>query len=346
MAGPFVISVESLNKSVSAVEGQSILDALLRDEIWIPHSCTQGTCGSCKVRVIEGNVDHRASPLYTLSQEERDGGVALACQSCALSNTTIVPINSFEIDDRMPRHKLADYDGVVASIERVSGSVYRLGLKLDVDMQFNPGQYAELEIPGTGIRRQYSMSNRPLDEVVTFDLKYVSGGVASEWLVTDAQIGDPIRVTGPYGQFGFHTAQSGTSVILLAGGTGLAPMRPIIWDVLSNDLVESVYLYHGDREASDLYDVEFFRELERSDKRFIYRPALSRGPAAGWDGAIGRVTDLVVEDFATCRGMSALICGSPGFVESASRSLKRRRMAPRLVVSEEFTHAIIENATV
>jgi NAD(P)H-flavin reductase/ferredoxin len=341
MARQFTIEVDSAKKTAACDEGQSVLDAFLREDIWVPHSCTQGTCGSCKIKLLRGSVDHRASPLYTLSQEERENSVALACQCAPLSDLTVEPINSFTSDDRIPRHTLADYSGVVIGLEDIASSVRRLTVKLDTAMNFNPGQYAEIVVPGLGVRRQYSISSNASDpSTVVFDVKYTKGGVASEWLFGGAALGNEVAITGPYGQFGLHTRQD-EEVIMLAGGTGLAPMKSIITSVLAGDLAPKVYLYHGDREVLDLYDFEYFRDLESSDERFVFRPAVSRGVQSnGWEGRTGRVTDLVAEDFASCKGMSALVCGSPGFVDSAARSLKRRRMAPRLIIREEFTHAI------
>jgi NAD(P)H-flavin reductase/ferredoxin len=345
VAGKFTVEVDSVKKTAACEGGQSVLDAFLREDIWVPHSCTQGTCGSCKIKVLRGTVDHRSSPLYTLSQEERDDSVALACQCAPVSDLTVEPINSFACDDRIPRHTLADYSGVVIGLEDIASSVRRLTVKLEAAMTFNPGQYAEVTVPGLGVRRQYSISSNASDpSTLAFDVKYTQGGAGSEWLFGRAALGDEVAITGPYGQFGLHTPQE-EEVIMLAGGTGLAPMKSIITSVLAGDLAPKVYLYHGDREVLDLYDFEYFFELESSDSRFVFRPAISRGVQSdGWEGRTGRVTDLVTEDFASCKGMSALVCGSPGFVESAAKSLKRRRMAPRLIVREEFTHAVPEPA--
>jgi len=345
VAGKFTIEVASVKKSAACGEEQSVLDAFLREDIWVPHSCTQGTCGSCKIKVLGGTVDHRSSPLYTLSQEERDDSVALACQCAPVSDLTVEPINSFACDDRIPRHTLADYAGVIVGLEDIASSVRRLTVKLDAAMAFNPGQYVEITVPGLGVRRQYSISSNASDpSTLAMDVKYTAGGAASEWLFTRASVGEEVAITGPYGQFGLHAAQD-EEVIMLAGGTGLAPMKSIITSVLAGGLAPKVYLYHGDREVLDLYDFEYFRDLESADDRFVFRPAVSRGVQSdGWEGRIGRVTDLVAEDFASCKGMSALVCGSPGFVDSAAKSLKRRRMAPRLIIREEFTHAVPEPA--
>ena len=331
------IQGQSKNVDVNVSGDQSILDATLRANEWLPHSCTQGTCGTCKLRVLRGDVDHGASPEYTLTADERADGLALSCMACPRSDLTVEPIGGV-VDDGTPRHPLRDFSGTVASLDDVAANTRRLRVRLDEPMEFNAGQYAELIVPDKGASRQYSMANPPSEnEVLEFHVKLTPGGIATDgWIFSSLRVGDRIDLRGPLGQFNLALPQE-EPALLIGGGTGLAPLKSIVQHALSNDLAPEIYLYHGGRRYEDLYDVEFFRNLDRESPTFHYRPALSE---QSWDGASGMVTDVVLSDFTSCKGMSAYLCGPPAMVEAAVKALKRRRMAPRLIFREEFTVAV------
>lgn len=331
----FQLTIDGTDTSLSVEPGQSMLDAALRAAAWIPHSCTQGTCGTCKVRVLCGAVDHRDSPDYTLTADERCGGLALACRATPTQDVRIQPVGA--VDDGVPRHPLRDYTATVIALEDIARDIRRLVVEPDTPMAFNAGQYAELIVPGHGVARQYSMANPPDGpRVLEFHVKRTPGGVATEgWIFAGLAVGDPVALRGPLGQFHLVHPQP-EPAILIGGGTGLAPLVSIARHALSHNLVPEVFLYHGGRREEDLYDVEVFRELERVDGRFHYRPALSEQE---WSGATGMVTDVVVEDFLSCKGMSAYLCGPPAMVAAAQKALKRRRMPPRQIRREEFTPA-------
>ncbi|WP_322790551.1 FAD-binding oxidoreductase [Mycolicibacterium helvum] len=311
---------------------QSILDAALRADVWLPHSCTQGTCGTCKIRVIRGDLCHNGSPDYTLTCAERSSGLALSCMATPLSDLTVEPLTA--VDGEVPHHRLRDYCGTVIVLEDIAHATKRLVVKLDDDMSFNAGQYCELIVPGSGVARQYSMANPPSQtRNLELHIKLTPGGVATEgWIFRSLQVGDRITLRGPLGQFHLVKKQD-EPAILIGGGTGLAPLKSIVQHALSEDLVPELYLYHGGRRRCDLYDADFFERLAHQHRNFHYRPALSE---QDWDGATGLVTEVVTNDFASCRGMSAFLCGPPPMVDAAVRALKRRRIAPRLIFREVF----------
>ncbi len=329
------VTIAGQDESLTVTEDQPILDAALRANAWIPHSCTQGTCGTCKLKVLCGEIDHRASPEYTLTAEERENGMALACMASPRSNLTVEPIGA--VDDGVPHHPLKDYSGTVISLDDIAANTRRLVVELDSDMTFNAGQYCELVVPGTSIGRQYSMANPPGEpRHLEFHIKLTPGGLATEgWIFTSLSVGDPIGLRGPLGQFNL-VAEQAEPAILIGGGTGLAPLKSIVRHGLEHRLLPEIFLYHGGRRREDLYDGDYFAELAQSHSNFHYRPALSE---ENWDGATGLVTDVVLDDFASCKGMSAYLCGPPPMIAASVKALKRRRMAPRLIFREEFTPA-------
>ncbi len=316
-------------------DGQSILDAALRANAWMPHSCTQGTCGTCKLKVLCGEVDHGASPEYTLTTAERADGLALGCMATPKSDLIVETLGV--VDDGVPHHPLRDYTATVTELVDVAANTRRLVIELDDDLAFNAGQYCELLIPGTTVGRQYSMASPPRDaRRLEFHVKLTPGGLATDgWIFSSLSVGDAISLRGPLGQFNLVHEQT-EPAILIGGGTGLAPLKSIVRHALEHALVPELFLYHGGRRREDLYDVEYFTELSQQHNNFHYRPALSEEE---WAGATGMVTDVVVADFTSCKGMSAYLCGPPAMVEAAVKSLKRRRMAPRKIFREEFTVA-------
>lgn len=319
---------------LSVAAGQTVLDAALRAGAWLPHSCTQGTCGTCKLKVLCGRVDHGGSPEYTLTAAEREAGLALGCMAVPCGDLTVEPVGG--AGDGAPHHPLRDHAGSVAVLDDIAAETRRLVVELDEPMAFHAGQYAELLTPA-GVARQYSMANAPSEtRRLEFQIKRTPGGIASDtWVFGSLRAGDRVALRGPLGQFRLVRPQP-EPAILIGGGTGLAPLKSIAQHALSADLLPELFLYHGGRRRQDLYDVEFFRELAARDPRFHYRPALSE---EAWEGATGLVTEVVLADFASCKGMSAYLCGPPAMVEAAVKGLKRRRMAPRRIHREEFTPA-------
>ncbi|SFS96726.1 NADH:ubiquinone reductase (Na(+)-transporting) subunit F [Saccharopolyspora flava] len=331
------VRIDPLDRSTRCAAGQSILESCLRDDIWLPHSCTQGTCGSCKMKVLSGEVDHRDSSEYTLTPEEREAGIALGCQATPRSALVLEPVEQVDPDDGVPRHPLRDHTGTVVGLDDIARDIRRLVVELDEPMSFNPGQYAEILVPGTGAARQYSMANPPSETSrLEFHVRRTPGGIATDgWMFAGLAVGERIELKGPLGDFGMPVAQE-EPAILIAGGTGLAPLKSIVRHALDHDLAPELHLYHGGRSRQDLYDVEFFTDLARRHPHFGYRPCLSE---EDWDGATGLVTDVVLADFQSCRGLSAYLCGPPGMVEAGVKALKRRRMAPRKIFREEFLDA-------
>ncbi len=333
----FRVELARSTTSFEVAPNQAILDAALRANAWIPHSCTQGTCGTCKLKVLSGTVDHADSPEYTLSTEERANGLTLACRAIPQGDLVVEPLGAS--DDGVPHHPLRDYTAEVVVLEDIAADTRRLVVELDSPMAFNAGQYCELIVPESGVARQYSMANPPDENRrLEFHIKRTPGGLATDgWIFRSLEVGDRFDLKGPLGQFHLVN-QCEETAVLIGGGTGLAPLKSIVRHALHLALLPEIHLYHGGRRQVDLYDVEFFTALEREHPNFHYHPALSEEE---WDGATGMVTDVVADDFATCKGMRAYLCGPPVMVASAVKTLKRRRMSPRLILREEFTPAPI-----
>lgn len=331
-------AISVAGRRVECIEDQSILESLLRAGVWMPNSCNQGTCGTCKLQVLSGEVDHRDSPQDTLSAEERTQGLALACQARPLRDTEVALCGSKEARST---HVLRDLAGTVTGVEEIARDTRRILLDLDEALDFSAGQYIELTVPGTIERRQYSLANTAEEnKVLELHVRRVPGGLASDqWLFGTVAVGDRVEGLGPLGDFHAPPAEedAGEPMVLIGGGTGLAPLVGIVRTALARHPNREVVLYHGVRGESDLYDGGVFAELGASYDGFRFVPVLSDETSP--DHRSGFPTDAFFEDIPSCRGWSGWLCGPPPMVEAGVKAFKRRRMTPRLIHREKFTPA-------
>lgn len=318
---------------------QPMLDAFLRAGVWMPNSCNQGTCGTCKLRVVNGAVDHRDSPADTLTEDERAAGLALACQARLRSNVVVVETAG---GAARATHPLRDLTATVREIQDIARDTRRLRLGLPEPLAFNAGQYVELTVPGTGVRRQYSLVNTAdEDKVLELHVRLVPGGAATEqWIFAGLSVGEQVQVTGPLGDFFLppEDEDDGGPMALVGGGTGLAPLIGLARTALSRDPSRKVVLYHGVRGAADLYDLDLMAELADSCPGFSFLPVLSHEPGNS-TYRTGFPTDQFLEDVPSARGWSGWLCGPPPMVDAGVKAFKRRRMAPRMIHRENFTPA-------
>ncbi|MES4889586.1 2Fe-2S iron-sulfur cluster-binding protein [Streptomyces sp. NPDC096012] len=334
MTASYRVTVDPLGKEILCREDQNILDACLRAGIWLPHSCTHGTCGTCKAEVVEGEVEHGEASSFALMDFERDEGKALLC--CARPRSDLTIEGDVEDEEGVTHHPVRDFTGTVTGIDDCAVDVRRIRLRLDGELTFNAGQYVQIRVPGKGCTRTYSMASPPSDPgLLEFHVRRTPGGVASDgWVFASLAVGDRIHLAGPYGRF-FYREHREEPALLIAGGTGLAPLKSMVQHVLGQDLDRRLVLYQGARTAGQIYDVDFFRELgARYPDRLRYRPCLSEEVVEGF--AHGRVTDVLDADLETCRGHVAYLCGPPPMVDAALKLLMRKRLFPRDIYREDF----------
>jgi phenol hydroxylase P5 protein len=340
------ITVEPVGREVECREDQTILDACLRAGVWVPHSCTHGTCGTCKAEVVDGDVDHGEASSFALMDFERDEGKTLLCTAFPRSDVVIEA--DIDAEEGLPVHPVDDYEGVVVSVEDVAVDTRRVVVRLARDLAFDAGQYLAWQLPAeqvagkAGVTRNYSMANAPSSpREVEFNIRRTPGGICSDgWVFAGLSEGDQVKLTGPYGRFVVRMARTEPAV-LIAGGTGLAPIAAMIKRVLLDEAgadgtgPKHLYLYAGARTRDMLYDVELFTELAaRFPDRFTYRPCLSEEACKGF--ASGTVTDVLAADHESLAGHVAYVCGPPAMMEAAMKTLMSKRLFPRDIYREEF----------
>ncbi len=228
-----------------------------------------------------------------------------------------------------------DRVGWVTSIEDCARETRRIHLELDQPLDFVAGQYVTLRVPHCNVRRSYSLANSPTDRrrIELHVRREPDGEATDRWLFRDVALGQQVDVSGPYGGFLLRLDRP-EPVIMIAGGTGLAPIKSMIRYVLEQGHLQDLCLYQGADTAADLYDVEFFRELaDAYPQQFSYVPCLS---GESWSGARGLATDVVTADFSRARGHVAYVCGPRAMVEASVKALIALRVPSRDIFRETF----------
>ncbi|MBO9679713.1 MAG: 2Fe-2S iron-sulfur cluster binding domain-containing protein [Acidovorax sp.] len=338
----YQLTIEPLGATIDVEEGQTLLDAALRQGIYLPHACGHGLCGTCKVQVCDGDVDHGAANPFALMDFERDDGKTLACCATLQCDATI----EADIDEEPDAEVIPvrDFAATVERIERLTPTIKALHLRLDKSIHFQAGQYVQLEIPGLGQSRAFSIANAPDAngecDGIELNVRHVPGGAGTTWLHEQLQEGARLRLAGPYGRF-FVRRSARLPLLFLAGGSGLSSPRSMIHALLEEGGDEPITLVYGQRSREELYYDAEFRALARQHPRFTYVPALSAEPeGSDWDGARGFVHEAVQAHFGgSFAGHKAYLCGPPPMVEACIATLMQGRLFERDIYTEKFLSA-------
>ena len=335
----YQLTIEPLGQTVEVEEGQTILDAALRAGIYLPHACCHGLCATCKVQVLEGEVDHGVASTFALMDFERDENKCLAC--CAIPQSDVVI--EAEIDEDVDAQNLPvrDYTGKVIRLESLTPTVKGLWIELEQDIEFQAGQYVDLHLPEGIGGRAFSLANPPsTGKVVELNIRIVPGGKATTYVHESMQVGEEVRISGPYGRF-FVRKSAEVPLIFMAGGSGLSSPRSMILDLLAEGFSLPITLLYGQRSMAELYYHQEFLALAASHPNFTYVPALSAEPeGSSWQGFRGFVHDAAIAHFNNdFRGNKAYLCGPPLMVEACIGSLMKGRLFERDIYTEKFISA-------
>ena len=292
----YEVTVEPTGDVIEVEEGQTILDAALRQGVWLPFACGHGTCGTCKVQVVEGDADLGNASPFALMDVERDEGKVLAC--CAIPESDLVIEADIDVDPDFEGYSVEDFTARVISIVDLSPTIKGITLELDHPITFQAGQYINLEIPGVDGSRAFSIANSPSNpSIVELHVRLVPDGAATTWLHETLKEGDELSLSGPYGQF-FVRKSDVKDVIFIAGGSGLSSPQSMILDLLEQGDTRQIYLFQGARNVAELYNRVLLTQLAEKHSNFHYMPALN-GPMAAdqWQGFTGYVHEAAIDHF-------------------------------------------------
>ncbi|WP_028208987.1 NADH:ubiquinone reductase (Na(+)-transporting) subunit F [Paraburkholderia nodosa] len=337
----YQLTIEPVGQTIEIEEEQTLLDACLRAGVWLPHACCHGLCATCKVQVVDGEIEHGEASPFALMDFERDEGKCLACCARVQSDVTI----EADIDeDPDARHfAVRDHAGRVAEVVDLTPTIKGIFVELDGEgIAFQAGQYVNVQIPGESMPRAFSLAGEPGSAArIELNVRLVPGGKGTTWLHEQLGVGDTLRFSGPFGRFFVRTSDP-QPIILIAGGSGLSSPRSMLLDLLAQGDTRPITLLYGARSRSELYYHEAFTTLAQRHANFTYVPALSDEPAdSGWEGFRGYVHDAAREHFAgDFRGHKAYLCGPPVMIEAAIRTLMQGQLFERDIYTEKFlTHA-------
>ena len=330
------ITVQPSGRAFATQSSETILAAAIRSGVGLPYGCKDGACGSCKCKKLSGDVTHGPHADKALTAQEEADGYVLTC--CARPTSDVTIEADIDVPEELEVHPVEDYVGTIVSLDDIAAGTKRLVMRLDRPMGFNAGQYMRFRIPGhEGIDRTWSIASSPTSpQELEFQISNVPGGIGTEgWLFSTAKVGDEVQLSGPYGRFVLRTWED-KPVVMLAAGTGLAPLASMVRHALTDGQYEGhITLYAGARTPDELYDVEVFRELEEEfGDQFSYHPCVSGCEAEGFRH--GRVNEVMESDFDRLGGYQGYICGSPAMVESSLKSLMGKRLFPRDIFHEDF----------
>jgi CDP-4-dehydro-6-deoxyglucose reductase len=315
-------------------EGKTILQAGLDAGHMLPYSCRAGVCRTCRGTVVEGKVDYGLAHETYLPQSDRDKGYALLCQAKPLSDLVVEVREVHGVRPRIIPCRVEKLDKPASDVAVIS-----LRLPMNENFRFLAGQYIDMLLKD-GKRRSYSLATKPDVGGVTaleIHVRHTPGGLFTEHVFQKLKVRDLLRFEGPLGSF-YLREESEKPMILLASGTGFAPIRSIIESALEKKLEQKrpMSLYWGCRVKQDLYQMELAQSWVRPGFKFV--PVLSDEK---WEGRTGFVHRAVMEDFPDMSGVQVYACGAPIMVESARKDFS---LQCRLPAEEFFADSFITEA--
>ncbi len=337
----YQVTIEPLGETIEVEEGQSLLDAALRNGVYLPHACGHGLCATCKVDILEGEVDYGDASPFALMDMERDEGKCLAC--CATPQSDLVIEADIEEDEDAKHYPVHDFTATVSAIETLTPRIKGITLDLgDAEIIFQAGQYINLLVPGLETApRAFSIASPPSQKNrIELNVCLVEGGAATGYLHHDLAVGDSLRFSGPYGQF-FVRKSAPEPLLFLAGGSGLSSPKSMILDLLEEGDERPITLIYGARNQAEIYNRDLFEALARSHANFTYLPALSEEPEdSGWTGLRGFVHEAAAEHFGgRFEGHKAYLCGPPPMIDACITTLMRGRLFEKDMFTENFYSA-------
>ena len=329
-AAVFTVKAEPSGRTFDALGDETILAAAVRQGVGLPYGCKDGACGSCKCRLLSGKVTLGSHQTKALTHEEEASGLILTCCATAESNLVLESKQVTEVG-ALPIKKMP---ARVAAMSRMSDDVILLQLQLPASeaFSFRAGQYVEF-ILRDGLRRSYSMANAPHHGPgLELHIRHMPGGRFTDHVFGAMKEKEIVRIEGPFGSF-FLRENSDKPIILLASGTGFAPIKALIEHMQHAGITRPTSLYWGGRRPADLYLQTWIEAQLPSLPQLRYVPVVSDAiPDDGWSGRSGFVHRAVLEDFPDLQHHQVYVCGAPIVVESARNDFTALANLP----AEEF----------
>lgn len=333
----FQISVQPSGHTFQSNAEDTVLASAITAGVGLPYGCRNGACGACKGKVLQGQVEHTLYQASALSEAECASGYALFCCAKPLSDLTIECKEVSTSNGVKPRI----FPARVQGLKRLADDVIELSLKLPSNerLQFLAGQYIEF-ILKDGKRRAFSIANAPHDdEFIQLHLRLIPNGLFTTYVFNELKEKAIMRIEGPFGSF-YLREETEKPLILLAGGTGFAPIKAIIEHMLQAGSQREIRLYWGAKSLKDLYMPALPEAWAKQHANLHYIPVLSSPLAEdAWTGRTGLVHQAVLDDFSDLTSYQAYCCGAPAMIDIASQTFQAKGLPAEEFFADAFTYA-------
>lgn len=325
---------DGVTRFVECGANEKVLDAAFRNRINLPMDCSDGVCGTCKCRAESGSYDMGDDYIEdALTEDEARDGLVLTCQMVPTSDCVIeVPVASTAC-----KTGSASFAATVASVQPFNEAAYELVLELKGEAPaFLPGQYANIVVPGSAQHRSYSFSSASGVQRMSFLIKHVPNGLMSSWLQA-AQVGDALELTGPLGSFYLRSVQR--PLLLLAGGTGLAPFLAMLETLAQQEVTQPIHMIYGVTRDQDLVMVEQLQAYAQRIPGFTFTTCVA--DAATQHPQQGYVTDHMPLPVLHDGQVDVYLCGPPPMVDAVQKHFKAQGINPVNFYYEKFTPNVV-----
>lgn len=323
-------------KEYTVEGGDTLLSTLIEEEIFIPSACGgKGSCGYCKVKVIEGGGQFLATESGYVSEEEKAEGIRLSCQCKVKENIKIeIPEELFNVKQ---------YDYKVISLDNVTPKIKHVKLQLPegVELDYSAGQYIQILTPtykgnDEEVYRAYSLASPPSQKnLIELFIGYIPEGICTTYIHQHLKEKDQLTVVGPFGDFKYKDGDK--EMVMVAIGTGMAPIMSILRHMVDEDIQRKATFYFGARTREDLYMMDELKSIEEKLPNFKLVTCLSRPTEqCNWDGENGRVTDLIKKYVEDGESKEAYLCGSPKMIDSVMPLLKDKGILEENILYDKF----------
>lgn len=322
---------DGVTRFIDAKLGETVADAAYRQGINIPLDCRDGACGACKCFAEGGQYDLGEDYIEdALSEAEAEQGYVLTCQMRAESDCVVrVPASS-----EVCKTQQASFEAAISSVRQLSDSTIALSIKGEAlnQLAFLPGQYVNLKVPGSEQNRAYSFSSLPKDGEVSFLIRNVPGGLMSSFLTGLAKPGDSISLAGPLGSFYLRDIKR--PLLLLAGGTGLAPFTAMLEKIAAEGSKYPLHLIYGVTNDFDLVEMDTLEALAARIPNFSYSACVAN-PDSSYPHK-GYVTQHIESQHLNDGEVDIYLCGPPPMVEAVSGYIREQGISPANFYYEKF----------
>ena len=331
----YQVTIQPSGHQFTVKPNETLLSAALNAGFSLPYGCRNGACGACKGKVLAGSVDYGTHQESALTYDDKLKGMALFCCAKAESDVTI-EVKEVGAAKDIPIKTLPCR---VERMEKLAEDVMAIWLKLPSNerLQFLPGQYLDFLLKD-GKRRSFSLANSPEDDsLLELHVRHVPGGQFTDHVFGAMKPKDIMRISGPYGSF--FLRESDKPAILLAGGTGFAPIKSMLNHAFKHHDSRQFVLYWGAKTLPDLYQAKLPSEWQRDNPNFSFIPVLSEPRAEdNWLGRDGYAHAAVLADFADLSGHQVYACGAPPMIAAARRDFAARGLPEEAFFADSFEY--------